>query len=154
LGDFTVTSTFLTPKLPLALLGTIWGPKRSRSPQNLPRKWLKRAQNTHLHIVCGILCSLNLPREIRIHNIPLTRKIREIEKMCMEILAIVCSAAGHKIFIQYLTILHFSGGVLEGEFSAIRSLNWKNHFFKMYLTVTFCTYMYRDYKNLNMTWQF
>jgi hypothetical protein len=32
----------------------------------------------------------------RIHNIPLTRKIREIEKMCMEILAIVCSAAGHK----------------------------------------------------------
>jgi hypothetical protein len=46
--------------------------------------------------ICGILCILTCPREIWKNNIPLTRKIREIGKMCIEILAIVCSAAGHK----------------------------------------------------------
>jgi hypothetical protein len=46
--------------------------------------------------ICGILCILTRPREIFNNNIPLTRKIREIGKMRMEILATVCSAAGHK----------------------------------------------------------
>jgi hypothetical protein len=46
--------------------------------------------------VCGILCILVCPREIYKNNISLTRKLREIGKMRMEILAIVCSAAGHK----------------------------------------------------------
>jgi hypothetical protein len=46
--------------------------------------------------ICGILCILSRPREIYKNNILLTRKIREIGKMCMEILPTVCSAAGHK----------------------------------------------------------
>jgi hypothetical protein len=45
---------------------------------------------------CGILCILTSPRDIYKNNIPLTRKIREIGKMRMEILGTVCSAAGHK----------------------------------------------------------
>jgi hypothetical protein len=39
--------------------------------------------------ICGILCILTRPRENSKNNILLTRKIREIGKMCMEILATV-----------------------------------------------------------------
>jgi hypothetical protein len=59
-------------------------------------KYRERAHNTHLHIVCRILCILTRPREIYKNNIPLTRKIREIEKMYMEILATVCIEWGYK----------------------------------------------------------
>jgi hypothetical protein len=75
-------------------------------------KFRERAHNTHLHIVSGILCILTCPREILKNNIQLTRKVRDIEKMCMEMLVTVCSVAGYTIDHS---MLHIVLGILPAR---------------------------------------